>query len=258
MLLDELEQNTAYKDTRIIEWLRRASQDTIQDGLSQSQWQRQYFLLMPEIDSRPWHEPSEYSWTLLFKNAKSIIFREFENLLQSGKGFQPYLEGAGRNKYWTGAWNACFLISNEHEYEQNTVALPETLQLIKRVPRLGEFVMISSLNPQSRIAPHTGPWNARVTFHFGLKIPDRCSLRVADEERSWEEGEFLVFEDSFIHEAKNEGQETRFILLIDVWHPQLTDLEIEVFQRLSAEFQIMDSKAINEANNPLEGCRWWY
>lgn len=256
-LLDDLEKDASYDNKRILEWLSRASQGTCQDA-SPSEFQRPYFLFMPELHSQPWHEPITFQWTSLFKNAKDTIAQEFENLLHSGKGFQPYVEGSGRQKYWTGEWNACFLIYNEHEFKQNTVFLPETMKLIKCIPRLGEFVMISCLNPQSRIAPHCGPWNARLTCHFGLKVPSRCSLRVANEERQWVEGDFLIFEDSFIHEATNGGQETRFILLIDIWHPQLMDSEIEILKRLSAEFRIIDSEAVSGTGNPLEGRKWWF
>ena len=62
-----------------------------------------------------------------------------------------------------------------------------------------------------------------------------CAMRVADEIKVWQEGEALVFDDSFEHEVwhhQEEGSE-RVVLLFDVWHPDLNEAEkqaiIEMF-----------------------------
>ena len=51
-------------------------------------------------------------------------------------------------------------------------------------------------------------------------------MRVGSETRSWEEGKCLVFDDSFEHEVWNAGQGTRIVLVLDVWHPDLTGAEV--------------------------------
>eukprot|EP01103_Thecamoeba_quadrilineata_P013278 TRINITY_DN3638_c0_g1_i2.p1 TRINITY_DN3638_c0_g1~~TRINITY_DN3638_c0_g1_i2.p1 ORF type:complete len:106 (-),score=12.58 TRINITY_DN3638_c0_g1_i2:130-447(-) len=102
--------------------------------------------------------------------------------------------------------------------------------------------MFSLLAGGSRIKPHTGQWNARLTFHLGLVIPPGCSIRVGKEERLWAEGEVLVFDDSYEHEAVNPSGEERAILLVDVWHPSLSPEEIVFIRRLYeifAEQQIL-------------------
>jgi aspartate beta-hydroxylase len=40
--------------------------------------------------------------------------------------------------------------------------------------------------------------------------------------RSWQEGEWLIFDDSFEHEVHHNGTNTRLVLIVDVWHPDLT------------------------------------
>jgi hypothetical protein len=42
----------------------------------------------------------------------------------------------------------------------------------------------------------------------------------------------LIFDDSFDHQVWNKGATDRVILLIDFWHPDLTQREIEVITRL--------------------------
>lgn len=55
-------------------------------------------------------------------------------------------------------------------------------------------------------------------------------LRVANETRSWVEGKFLIFDDSFEHEVwydksqqQEEKQVNRLLLIVDIWHPDLTE-----------------------------------
>ena len=94
--------------------------------------------------------------------------------------------------------------------------------------------MFSALNPGCVIKPHCGPWNANLTIHLPLIVPQGdCALRVGGEARRWKEGECLVFDDSFEHEAWNRTEVTRLILLVDIWHPDLTAEEAQVMQSIS-------------------------
>ena len=50
-------------------------------------------------------------------------------------------------------------------------------------------------------------------------------MRVADQILHWEEGEMIIFDDSFEHEVwhYSERNESRLILYMDLWHPDLTE-----------------------------------
>ena len=41
------------------------------------------------------------------------------------------------------------------------------------------------------------------------------------------QGKCMVFDDSFEHEAWHKGETTRVVLVFDVWHPDLTDKEVQ-------------------------------
>ena len=74
------------------------------------------------------------------------------------------------------------------------------------------------------------------TFVFtGLHIPGKCQLTVAGESRPWYEGKCQFFDDSFWHSAVHQGPGffgPRVVLLIDFWHPQLTDEEIAALRKV--------------------------
>jgi len=57
-------------------------------------------------------------------------------------------------------------------------------------------------------------------------------MRVSDEERNLEQDKCIIFDDSFNHEAWYDGQATRINLIIDFWHPELSDHEVKFFSML--------------------------
>jgi aspartyl/asparaginyl beta-hydroxylase (cupin superfamily) len=56
---------------------------------------------------------------------------------------------------------------------------------------------------------------------MGLRVPKGSAIRVGDSTQRWEEGKALVFDDSFEHEAWNDGPGPRVVLVMDIWHPDL-------------------------------------
>ena len=78
--------------------------------------------------------------------------------------------------------------------------------------------------------PHCGPTNARLRLHLPLVAPTTprpAAMRVASEEVEWEEGEVLVFDDSYEHEVWQRADADRIVLIVDIWHPTLDDETIE-------------------------------
>ena len=94
--------------------------------------------------------------------------------------------------------------------------------------------MFSALAPHTHIPPHNGETNARLVAHLPLIVPDGCKLRVGFEEREWRVGEVLVFDDTIEHEARNDSDELRVVLILDVWNPLLEPNEREMVKSLAA------------------------
>jgi len=104
--------------------------------------------------------------------------------------------------------------------------LPDAVELAKRG---GGEIIYSCLSPRTYIKSHCGPTNLRWTVHLGLVIPNSsgpdCQIRVRENWYSWQPGHVLLFDDSFEHEVRNDTDETRVVLLIRIWHPQLACME---------------------------------
>jgi aspartyl/asparaginyl beta-hydroxylase (cupin superfamily) len=58
-----------------------------------------------------------------------------------------------------------------------------------------------------------------------LVVPEGCGFRVGGETREWRPGQAWAFDDTIEHEAWNDSDKPRAILILDVWNPLLTGPE---------------------------------
>ena len=61
--------------------------------------------------------------------------------------------------------------------------------------------------------------------HLPLIVPPDCALRVGGEEHAWQEGRCVTFDDTWEHEAWNRSDRTRVVMILDSWHPDLSEAE---------------------------------
>ena len=108
--------------------------------------------------------------------------------------------------------------------------------------------MFSSLNPHAKIPRHTGPMNGILRGHLGMVVPQGCYIRVGPEERTWEEGKMLVFDDSFEHEVWNHSEFVRIVLFMNFWHPCFADREIPVLERFRAAYEQTPLSRVHKQN----------
>jgi aspartyl/asparaginyl beta-hydroxylase (cupin superfamily) len=64
--------------------------------------------------------------------------------------------------------------------------------------------------------------------HLPLVVPGGCRFRVGSETRTWIQGKAWVFDDTIEHEAWNDSDTPRAILIFDVWNPYLSEAERDV------------------------------
>ena len=129
-------------------------------------------------------------------------------------------------------WSAYFLWENGARNDTNCARCPITTAAIEATPLLdipgkAPTAMFSVLKSRTRIPPHTGSTNARTTIHLPLVVPPGCRFRVGAETRDWREGECWAFDDTIEHEAWNDSDSPRAILIIDGWNPLLSEAERE-------------------------------
>lgn len=214
-------------------------------------------LYYPFLPADEFFDRSHFAWMAEFEAAADDITSELKALLaEPGEALRPYVQmdkGLPDNK-WTGLdhsldWGACFL----WEYgEPNQAVLdrcPKTTAALAalpsaHIPRRAPSAFFSILKPKTRIPAHSGVTNTRAIVHLPLIVPPGCGFRVGGETREWEEGRAFAFDDTIEHEAWNDSDQLRAVLIFDVWNPHLTLAEQEVVMRY---FAAADTTGYNPA-----------
>lgn len=129
-------------------------------------------------------------------------------------------------------WSAYYLLKDGIRVDAHLARCPRTAALLAAapladVPGHAPTAFFSMIKPRTRIPPHGGVTNTRLVCHVPLVIPPGCGFRVGSETRQWELGNAWVFDDTIEHEAWNDSDEPRYILIIDLWNPYLTEPERE-------------------------------
>lgn len=143
----------------------------------------------------------------------------------------------------TGNWKVFQLYNLGKRVDENCLYAPVTCNFIQEIPQIAHnrrgIVKFSAMASGTHVFPHSGPSNLRLRAHLGLVIPggntdisvaaaSSSRIRVLNEYRDWKDGEMLIFDDSFDHEVWHFDPQnlTRLILIIDMWHPYLTETQI--------------------------------
>ncbi|XP_073187133.1 aspartyl/asparaginyl beta-hydroxylase isoform X2 [Lepidochelys kempii] len=197
-----------------------------QRGHFASVWQRSLYNVNG-LKAQPWWTAKETGYTELVKSLEKtwkLIRDEGLSVMDKGKGlFLPEDENL-REK---GDWSQFTLWQQGRKNENACKGVPKTCAFLERFPeatgcRRGQ-IKYSVMHPGTHVWPHTGPTNCRLRMHLGLVIPkEGCRIRCAKENRTWEEGKVLIFDDSFEHEVWQDADSYRLIFIVDVWHPELT------------------------------------
>lgn len=168
------------------------------------------------------------------RDALPAIRGEFEALARSHPRDQrPYVDFAAGQPVgqWSALnrstdWNVYHLIRYGELDPDLTRVCPATVAAFSgaeqaSIPGLGPNLMFSLLAPHTHIPPHHGVANFRVVCHLPLIVPPNCRFRVGADTREWTPGEAWIFDDTIEHEAWNDSDALRVVLIGDLWRPEL-------------------------------------
>jgi aspartate beta-hydroxylase len=185
-------------------------------------------LVYPELPSRAWHDPGDFPLVAYLESR----FEEIRTELLAITDFHAESERIGR----TGDWDVAFLYERGRRHDDVCDACPVTthgIETHRTVRTMAGLIYVSRMRAHTHIEAHRGPTNLRLRCHLGLDVPSGdCAIRVGDETRQWTDGRCLVFDDYFEHEAWNHTGEDRLVLIVDLWHPGLSDTEVTLLEGL--------------------------
>ncbi|OOG43315.1 aspartyl/asparaginyl beta-hydroxylase domain-containing protein [Rhodanobacter sp. C05] len=201
--------------------------------------QQPKFLYFPGVPSQPYYPRERFPWQAELEANTAMIREELRAVLSQPQDLESFLQtdspqdaadllrSSGAQQP---AWDAYFFHRHGERYAAHAARCPQTAALLDALPlaRVREHspeTLFSVLQPGTHILPHRGVTNTRLVTHLPLIVPSDCALRVGGEINEWQEGRCVTFDDTYEHEAWNHSAETRVVLILDSWNPDLSEAE---------------------------------
>ncbi len=185
-------------------------------------------LAVPGLAYQSWHDTKNFMWAALLEENYSVIKEEFLEHVND-KSLQAMYEYTSVRD---GDWYAIPLVSGgtESDVAKN---FPNTMKLLKKIPGNLQFreALFSILGPGSKIKSHRDYSNIYLVFQLALDIPEKCGISVGGELREWKEGKSMIFDTAYDHEAWNNSDKSRVVLIVDFLHPGLSEAEMAMMRQ---------------------------
>lgn len=204
----------------------------IMAGRKEVQLQQPTSFFYPGLPQTCFYDRADFDWVAGMEAQVPAMRAEVEGLLVGDDAFHPYVEGdadrpnRGHALLGDARWSAFDLWRGGEEVAENARRCPATMAALRTAPmpfikRRSPMALFSQLRPRTHIPPHWGMLNTRLICHIPLIVPPDCRLRVGNDVRTVEAGRAMIFDDSIQHEAWNDSDETRVVLLFEIWRPEL-------------------------------------
>jgi aspartate beta-hydroxylase len=207
--------------------------------------QRPTLMYFPGLPAQPYLDRQSLPWLAEWEAQTPAIREELQAVLAAGSGHEAVFHTEAlarqnlRNPAGVAKWDGFYFYRWGQRRDALCGRCPRTAAALERLPLArvrdnAPEVMFSVLTPGTHLLPHHGVTNTRVVAHLPIIVPEGCALTVGGEQHVWREGEAVVFDDTYSHEAWNRGSSTRVVLIADVWHPGLTEAERAAIAEVSA------------------------
>jgi len=175
------------------------------------------------VGIQPILDNSEFPWVPEFESRWLAIREELDEVMQHPEEIPAFhlLSPDQKRISKSDSWKTFAFYVFGIRVDENCERCPQTVRALEQLPGL-QNAWFSILAPRYHIPPHKGPTRAVVRGHLALQVPQdaqNCWIRIGGEVRRWEEGRCLVFDDTYEHEVRNDTDEVRVVLFVDVDRP---------------------------------------
>jgi len=180
-------------------------------------------LTCSKVGNPPIYDNAVFPWTREVEREWRAIRAELDRVLTRKDdlpGFHEISSDVSTISQDRG-WKTFILAGYGFKSAANIKLCPDTWRVCQKIPGL-ITVMFSILEPGKHLPPHRGPYNGVLRLHLGLIVPEpreQLGIRVEKEVYRWKDGEAVVFDDAYEHEAWNRTPHTRVVLFVDFVKP---------------------------------------
>jgi beta-hydroxylase len=167
-------------------------------------------------------DKARFYWVSVLEQNWLEIRRELDQVLRRPHQIPNYIYLSSDAKGLTeeNNWKSFFFYAYGLKVASNCDRCPATAALLNQIKGM-KSGFFSILLPGTHLQPHRGHYAGVLRYHLGLVIPDagRCRIRVGKRVAHWEEGQSLIFDDTFEHEVWNDSDSIRVVLFVDFARP---------------------------------------
>lgn len=178
--------------------------------------------LFSKTPNTPYLSVDEFPELQVFKDNWKTIEEEARRMYEVGhvRDSAAAKDDAAFNSFFKTGWKRFYLKWYNEPPASARELCPKTVELIESVPSLNA-AMFTLLPPGAQLPRHRDPYAGSLRYHLGLITPndDGCYISVDGELYSWRDGEDVLFDETYIHYAKNETEQDRLIFFADVARP---------------------------------------
>jgi beta-hydroxylase len=159
----------------------------------------------------------------------------------------------GFNSFYKAGWKRFYLKWYDSPLPSALSSCPKTVALVESIPSV-HAAMFAVLPPGARLNPHRDPFAGSLRYHLGLSTPndDKCRIYIDGQMYSWRDGHDVVFDETYLHSAANDTQQTRVILFCDIERPLRTRI-VRAINRFISNTLV---RAASTQNVPTEQIGW--
>lgn len=174
------------------------------------------------VPTTPFLSTDVFAWTASLEANWRYIRHELDGLLKFRDAL-PAFHTINRDATDIGSdrWKSFFFYGFGYRSDANCARCPRTASLLATVPGMST-ALFSILEPGAHLPRHRGPWKGIIRYHLGLMVPknaEKCSIEVDGQVAHWQEGKSMVFDDTYPHSVRNDTNETRVVLFLDIVRP---------------------------------------
>ena len=232
---------------RVLESWRLADMDYEHREVIRENCSQQAHSYVRGLHAQPFWNVDDHEWCQKLESKYKEIYKEFSQQVLTPTQ-RKNNNNNNNNKddlVWSGAlteeatsygvgWKTLVLMNRGMWDAEHVRRFPVTAKAVRDAGVPVTEVFFASMEADSTIQPHSDFTNFVLTSHLAVEIPysgtNQCRLTVGDETRQWQNGNVMLFDTSILHDAVNESDQRRYILMMRVWHPDLTSTEREGLQ----------------------------
>lgn len=162
--------------------------------------------------------PLRDNWEIIRDEAVALQNQHYFDITKR-PGTPAYYD-VGFRTFFKNGWSRFYLKWYGYTHHSARALCPKTVAILGRVPSLNG-AMFALLPAGSQLSRHADPMACSLRYHLGLATPncDSCFINIDGTDQSWRDGQVLMFDETYLHYARNDTDQPRLILMCDIDRP---------------------------------------